>query len=143
MTNPDAVAFENQLIEEMRRNGGAIKSGPFAGEPLLVMTSTGAKSGQPRRAILNFSRDAGDYIVAGTAGGSPTAPAWLANLTAHPDVSLEAEGRTIRARGTIVEGSERDRLWDQHVATLPKFAGYPAQTGRVIPMVRLTPLTQG
>jgi hypothetical protein len=58
-------------------------------------------------------------------------------------VSIEAEGRTIRARATIVEGSERDRLWDQHVATLPKFAGYPAQTGRVIPMVRLTPLTQG
>lgn len=139
MSDFDPTAFEDALIAEMRANGGKVTSGPLAGHPLLVMTSTGARTGQPRRAILTFSRDGGDYIVAGTASGSPTDPAWLSNLRDHPDVTIEAENRTVSAHATIVDGDERDRLWDQHVATLPWFADYPAQTGRVIPMVRLTP----
>jgi deazaflavin-dependent oxidoreductase (nitroreductase family) len=103
------------------------------------MTSSGAQTSQPRRAILTFSRDDGDYVVAGTAGGSPTTPAWVANVRENPEVQVEAENRTFTARAMIVDGDERDRLWDQHVKRLPWFAYYPAQTGRVIPMVRLSP----
>ena len=79
-------------------------------------------------------------MVAGTAGGSPTAQSWLANVRANPDVAVEAEGRSFRARATVAEPADRDRLWERHVAALPKFAGYPEQTGRVIPMVRLRPI---
>lgn len=139
MSDFDPTAFEDALIAQMRANDGNVTTGPLAGHPLLVMTSNGAQSGQPRRAILTFSRDDGNYIVAGTAGGSPTAPAWVANLRENPDVEIEAENRTLHATATIVEGEERDRLWDQHVERLPWFADYPAQTGRPIPVIRLTP----
>ena len=136
----DAYAnWEDQLIADMRANGGAVTSGPLAGNPLLIMTSTGAKSGEPRRAIVTYTRDGGDYVIAASAGGAPTDPAWLANVAAHPDVTVEAAGRTFEARASVADGADRDRLWDQHVAALPHFAAYPEQSGRVIPMVRLTP----
>jgi deazaflavin-dependent oxidoreductase (nitroreductase family) len=131
--------FEKALIQEMRTHDGNVMSGPLAGHPLLVLTSSGAKSGEERQAILTFSRDHGDYVVAGTAGGSPTTPSWVYNLREHPEVEIEAENRTFEATARIVAGAERDRLWDQHVAKLPHFAEYPKKTTRVIPMVRITP----
>lgn len=139
MTDWDPQAFENALIDDMRAHGGAVTSGPLAGHPLLVMTSTGAKSGESRRAILTFSRDSGDYVVAGTASGAPTDPDWVHNVQVHPEVAIEAENRQFAATATVVDGPERDRLWQQHVEALPHFADYPEQSGRVIPMVRLTP----
>lgn len=139
MTEFDPKAFEDALIEDMRAHGGAVTTGPLAGHPLLVMISRGAKSGEPRRAILTFSRDSGDYVVAGTASGSPKDPKWLSNLKADPNVRVEAENRTFDATASIAAGEERDRLWEQHVEALPHFAAYPKQTGRIIPMVRLTP----
>jgi deazaflavin-dependent oxidoreductase (nitroreductase family) len=139
MTDWDPQAFENALIDDMRTHGGAVTSGPLAGHPLLVMTSTGAKSGESRRAILTFSRDGGDYVVAGTASGAPTDPDWIHNVQVHPEVAIEAENRQFAATAIIVDGPERDRLWQQHVEALPHFANYPEQTGRVIPIVRLTP----
>lgn len=138
----DADAFanwEDDLIADMRAHGGAVTGGPLAGHPLLIMTATGAKSGEPRRAILTFSRDGDDYVIAGSAGGAPTDPSWLANVAANPDVSVEAEGRTFEATASVAAAADRDRLWDQHVAVNPHFAAYPEQSGRVIPMVRLTP----
>lgn len=140
MTDRDAASFEDALIADMRAHGGGVTTGPMAGRPLLVMTSTGAKSGRPRRAILTFTRDGDDYIVAGTKSGAPTDPAWIANLRAEPLVTVEAGGQTFRARASFADGPDRDRLWDRHVAAVPYFAEYPTLTTRVIPMVRLTPI---
>ena len=140
MTDWDRDAFENAMIDDMRAHDGAVTSGPLAGHPLLIMNTTGAKSGEQRRAILTWSRDAGDYVVAGTAGGSTTTPAWVHNLEAHPRrrrSRSEQQGRGDHAGHPL--GPERDRLWDQHVAELPNFADYPKQTGRLIPMIRITP----
>ncbi len=135
----DVSTFEDQLIADMRANDGKVLNGPLAGHPLLVMTSRGARSGAPRRAILTYHRDGDDYIVAGTAGGSKSDPAWLHNVEADPEVAIEVDNEQFDATATtIVEGAERDRLWDDHVKALPWFADYPAQTGRLIPMVRLT-----
>ncbi len=139
MTDWDPNTFEDNLIADMRANGGMVTSGPLAGRPLLVMTSIGSVSGEPRRAIVNFTRDGGDYVIAGSAAGRPTDPAWIHNVQANPEVSVEVEGRTFDATAKLEEGPERDRLWDQHVAALPQFADYPEQSGRVIPIVRLTP----
>jgi deazaflavin-dependent oxidoreductase (nitroreductase family) len=140
MTGDERLAYEDALIADMRANGGRVTSGYHEGKPLLVMTSTGARSGQPRRSILTFTRDGDDYVVAGTAGGAPTAPAWVSNVAAHPEVAVEAEGRTWTGRARVVEdGPERDRLWAQHVERLPWFAEYPEKAGRIIPMVRITP----
>jgi deazaflavin-dependent oxidoreductase (nitroreductase family) len=134
-----ASTFEEDLIADLRANGGTVSQGPLAGQQLLILATEGAKSGEARRAILTISRDGEDYIVAGTAGGSAKPPAWLFNVQEHPDVTIEARNDTFQARAqAIIDGPERDRLWEQHVAALPHFAGYPEQTGRIIPMVRLT-----
>lgn len=140
MTDRDPVAFEEGLIADMRTNGGVVTTGPLAGRPLLIMTSTGAKTGASRRALLNFTRDGGDYVVAGSKNGEPSDPSWLHNLRAVPEVAVEADGRPFRARASVAVGADRDRLWDQHVAALPNFADYPESSGRIIPMVRLTPV---
>jgi deazaflavin-dependent oxidoreductase (nitroreductase family) len=135
----DADAFENAVIEDMRAHGGRVTSGFLAGHPLLIMTSQGAKSGEPRRAILTYSKDGGDYIVAGTAGGSPTTPAWVHNVESDPRVTIEVDNRTGEATAALVGPDERDRLWQAHVAALPHFAEYPEKSGRVIPVIRITP----
>ena len=140
MPNPDAAAWEERLIAELRANGGELKSGPLAGHPLLVMTNTGADSGKQRRAILTFHLDNGDYVVAGTAGGSPVDPTWVRNVAAHPDVTVEARNQVFPATATIVkERAERDRLWNDHVQQLPWFGDYESKTDRVFPIIRLTP----
>lgn len=139
MPDPETLAWEDRLIADLRANGGELTSGPLAGQPLLIMMSTGARSGEPRRAILTFHRNGDDYVIAATASGAPTDPAWLHNLEANPAVTVEAQNEVFEATATIATGPERDRLWDDHVKALPWFADYPTQTGRVIPMVRLTP----
>ena len=137
---PDANSWEESLIADLRANGGRPSAGPLAGHPLLIMTSTGATSGLARRAILTYTRDGEDYVVAGTKGGAPTDPAWVANVRANPAVRLEVDNETFLATATVIaDGPERQRLWDRHAEELPWFAPYPEQAGRVIPMVRLTP----
>jgi deazaflavin-dependent oxidoreductase (nitroreductase family) len=139
MTNEDPGAWEEALIADLREHDGRPSQGPLAGQPIMVMYSTGAKSGERRRAILTYSQDGGDYIVAGSAGGSPKDPAWLANVRANPDVTLELGKRVVPATATIVDADEQKRLWDAHVAALPWFGDYPEKAGRVIPIVRITP----
>ena len=141
MTDDAAARWEDDLIADIRAHDGAVIAGPLAGHPLLIMTSRGARTGDSRRAILTFSRDGDAYVVAGTASGAPTDPGWLHNVAANPDVTVEAEGRTFKARASVADAADRDRLWEGHVAALPHFAAYPEQTGRVIPMVRLTPVS--
>ena len=130
--------YEEGLIADMREHGGAVTRGSLAGHPLLVLTMTGARTGRPRQAILTWSRDGQDDIVAGTDDGAAAAPAWVHNVRAHPDVTVEARAEVFSARAEVIDdGPERDRLWARHVAALPHFAPYPAMAGRVIPMVRL------
>ena len=133
--------WEEQLIADVRANGGRPSQGPLKGHPLLLMWSIGAKSGQERRSILTYSRDGDDYIVAGTKSGAPDDPFWVANVEAQPRVRVEAANDTFDADATVYrEGPERDRLWDQHVAALPHFGKYEAQVAgkRTIPVIRLT-----
>jgi deazaflavin-dependent oxidoreductase (nitroreductase family) len=140
MTASTRNSFEDALIDDMRAHDGTVTNGPLAGHPLLILTTSGAKSTHPRRAILTWSRDGDDYIVAGTAGGSPTIPSWVVNAAANPDVTIEVGNRTLDAKASVIRsGPERDRLWNQHVQRLPWFGDYPRQTGRIIPIVRLTP----
>ena len=77
-------------------------------------------------------------MVAGTAGGSPKDPAWVSNVNANPSVEVEVGSQTYRATASVADDVEQARLWNQHVAAIPRFVAYPKQTGRVIPMVRIT-----
>lgn len=137
----DPNAFEEGVIADMRAHGGAVTTGPLKGHPLLIMTSRGSRSGEARRAILTYSRDGDAYVVAGTAGGSPRTPAWVANVKEHPNVTLEVNTKRIEAEASVAAGADRDELWQRHVEALPWFAEYPEKSGRVIPMIRLRPST--
>ena len=135
-----ANAWEGQLIADMRAHGGRPSGGPLAGQTLMLLYTKGAKSGQSRRSILTYSRDGDAYVVAGTASGAPKHPAWVFNVEADPNVTVEADNEEFTAKATVDwEGAERDRLWANHVEQLPWFGEYPKQVGaRTIPMVRLT-----
>jgi deazaflavin-dependent oxidoreductase (nitroreductase family) len=135
----DYAEWTKNLIADIRANGRP-SSGFFAGRPVMVLTTTGAKSGEPREAVVSFSRDGDDYIVVGSKSGAPEDPAWFGNLVANPIVTIEADGNTFQATAIVAEGADRDRLWDQHVAEHPQFAEYPSKTDRVIPIARLKPL---
>ena len=129
-------AFTQALMADLRTNGRP-SSGPMAGRPLMILTTTGAKSGQPRSAVVTFTRDGDRYVVAASKGGAPTHPAWFFNLKANPEAKVEADGQAFTARATITEGAERDRLWAQHAEERPEFREYPTKTTRVIPMILL------
>jgi len=133
--------WEDQLITDIRAHGGRPSAGPLAGHPLMLMYSTGAKSGERRRSILTYSRDGDDFIVAGTNGGNADRhPAWLTNVEAQPNVTLEIGDQTVEATAQPVDEPERTRLWDNHVAQLPWFGAYPEKiTGRTIPVIRIHP----
>jgi deazaflavin-dependent oxidoreductase (nitroreductase family) len=139
----DKEAFEEQVINDMREHGGVISSGPMAGTRLLVLTTTGAKTGLRRRALVFFSKDGADYVIAATASGSTRDPAWLDNVEANPTPSVEVDGRQFEASATIAAEPERDRLWRQHLEVQPQLAEHAKQAGRTIPMVRLTPRPPG
>jgi deazaflavin-dependent oxidoreductase (nitroreductase family) len=125
------------LISEHRANKGQITSGPFAGRPVLLLTTTGAQSGQPRRAPLVYTRDGDQYVILGSKGGAPTHPAWYHNLLTNPILTVEVDGETFTARARVTEGAERERLFEQHATTNPGFRDYQQRTTRVIPVMVL------
>ncbi|HKB28985.1 MAG TPA: nitroreductase/quinone reductase family protein [Candidatus Limnocylindrales bacterium] len=132
--------WNTNLIAELRANHGEVAAGPMAGRNLLVLTSTGARSGEPRESVLTYSRDGDKYVVCATAGGAPVAPGWFHNLVANPVARVEAKGKAFQIRATVTDEPEQTRLWDAHVAERPEFAGYPEQSGRVIPVITLEPI---
>ncbi|MEU2034061.1 nitroreductase family deazaflavin-dependent oxidoreductase [Nocardia amamiensis] len=131
--------WNTQIIEEFRANQGKV-GGPFAGRELLLLTTTGARSGLPRTNPLAFIRDGDDIIVIASKAGAPTNPDWFHNLRATPEATLEIGTETVRVTATpITEGPERDRLYAAMVEVMPGFAEYQEKTDRVIPVVRFTP----
>jgi len=136
MTDWDPEAFTRALIADVRENGRPT-SGPMAGRPLMVLTTTGAKTGEPRTVVVTFTRDGDAYVVAGSKSGAPTDPYWFRNLRSNPVVRVEADRQAFEARATEVEGADREQLWERHVAERPEFGDYPEKAGRVIPMARL------
>jgi deazaflavin-dependent oxidoreductase (nitroreductase family) len=135
----DYAEWTKNLIADIRANGRPT-SGFFEGRPVMVLTTTGAKSGAPREAVVSFSRDGDDYVVVGSKSGAPEDPAWFFNLVANPVVTVESDGKTFQATATVAEGTDRDALWDGHVAEHPQFAEYLTKTDRLIPIARLRPL---
>jgi deazaflavin-dependent oxidoreductase (nitroreductase family) len=136
----DYADWTKNLIADIRANGRPT-SGYFEGSPVMVLTTTGAKSGLPRTAVVAFSRDGDDYVVVGSKSGEPDDPAWFTNLRVNPVVTVEADGKKFQASATVAEGADRDTLWDAHVAEHPQFAEYPAKTDRIIPIARLKRLS--
>ncbi|MFI0741542.1 nitroreductase/quinone reductase family protein [Streptomyces sp. NPDC021100] len=131
--------FNLRVIEEFRANGGVV-GGEFAGTPLLLLTTRGARSGELRTTPLVYLPDAaGRPHVFALNGGAPVAPAWYHNLRAHPEaLRVELGAGSFRARATeVTDPAEYEELWHRQVAAEPKFAAFRARAGRAIPVVRL------
>ncbi len=132
------MAYNDELIAHFRQNGGVITEGPFTGRPILLLTTTGASSGQSRTHPLVYTRDGDSYLIIASKGGAPTHPAWYHNLRRHPEVTVEVGAETFTAKATAHVGdSEWRRLFDQHAAINPGFKDYEKKTTRQIPAVLL------
>ena len=133
--------FNTQIIDEFRTHAGKV-GGPFEGAPLLLLTTTGAKSGQSRTNPMMYldGPDGVRYVFASKAG-APTSPDWYHNLVANPRVTVEVGETTYRATAIPVEGTERDEIYARQAALYPGFAEYQEKTDRVIPVVALRPVT--
>ncbi len=138
----DPMEWNRQITAEFRANGGKV-GGRFEGMPMLLLTAKGAKSGTERTTPLVCSRDGDDLVIIASKAGAPEHPAWYHNLRANPEATVEFGTETFRARATVVEGDERDRLYAAQAAIMPGFNEYQAKTPRRIPVVRLTRISQG
>jgi deazaflavin-dependent oxidoreductase (nitroreductase family) len=132
MPNP----FNEKIIEEFRANAGKV-GGPFAGAPMVLVTSKGAKSGRPHTTPLVYLQDGDRIAVIASMGGAPTNPAWYYNLKANPDATVEVGTDSYAVKAVVTSGEERDRLFRKQVSLLPQFGEYEKRTTRTIPVVAL------
>ncbi len=128
--------FNRNLIAEFRANGGKL-SGRLANSHILLLTTTGAKTGQQRTVPLGYGEDGGRLIVVAANAGAPAHPDWYHNLTAHPDVSVELGAERFPARARTAEGSERDDLIARQAEIVPWLPAQQEKTSREIPIVIL------
>lgn len=135
--NIDMASINRDVIDQFRANGGQIKQGMFKGSPILLLTTTGARSGATHTTPLVHTRDGDRYVVIASKGGAPTSPAWYHNLVAHPTVTVEVGTEKFDATAVPAQGEERDRLYDAQAALMPGFAAYQRNTTRRIPVVVL------
>jgi deazaflavin-dependent oxidoreductase (nitroreductase family) len=130
-------ALNQAQIEQFRANNGTMVEGLFKGAPMLLLTTNGARSGEARVTPLTYTHDGDRYVVLASKLGAPEHPAWYHNLIANPIVTVEVGPECFQARASVVEGSERDRLFDAHATIMPNYAEYQRNTTRVIPVVVL------
>jgi deazaflavin-dependent oxidoreductase (nitroreductase family) len=128
--------FNRNLIDEYRANDGKV-GGMFEGAPLLLLTTTGAKTGQARVAPLAYTKDADRFVIIASKGGAPSHPDWYYNLRTNPEVTIELGAEKFPARATIQHGEERKRLFDQMSQKMPNFAEYQRNTRRELPVILL------
>jgi deazaflavin-dependent oxidoreductase (nitroreductase family) len=130
--------FNRKVIEEFRANDGKV-GGPFEGAPVLLLTSTGAKSGERRTTPVVYQPDGDRMVVFASKAGAPENPAWFHNLRANPSATVEVGSDTVEVQAVVTEGDERERLFSKQKQLMPQFADYEQKTTRQIPVVALTP----
>lgn len=132
--------WNSKIISEFRANGG--KAGPpFEGMPLLLLHTTGAKSGNERVNPVAYRVDGEALVVFASKAGAPTNPDWYHNLLANPKVTVEVGVDTRELVARVAEGDERRRLWEAQKTEFPGFADYESKTDRQIPVVILDPVS--
>jgi len=128
--------WNTKIIAEFRANEGRV-GGPFQGAPMLLLTTTGRRSGERRTNPMMYMADGDRLLVFASKGGAPTDPDWYRNLVANPDVTVELGSESFQAHATVLQGDERDRLYAEQSRRYPGFAEYQRNTTRVIPVVAL------
>jgi deazaflavin-dependent oxidoreductase (nitroreductase family) len=135
--SPVVKWLNKQMIRRQRRKGSG--SGA-ADQNTVVLTTTGAKTGQPRETLLGSFPDGDNaWLIVASFGGNAKNPAWYHNLAAHPDqVQIEVGGRKVKVTAGQLSGAERADAWQRIVTASPRYAGYATKTDREIPVIRLT-----
>ncbi len=122
-----------------RASGGRLGHKPPGLPQMLLLDHVGARSGVRRTSPLVYTRDGEDYVLVASKGGYPRHPAWLHNLRAHPDTTIQAGTRKLAVHARVASDEERERLWPLCVETYAGFAGYQRRARRTIPLVVLSP----
>ena len=139
---PDAEtikAFNKTITDEFRANDGKV-GGQFEGADLLLLSTTGVKSGQPRLSPLAYFRVDGKLLIIGSFAGADVNPAWVHNLRANPSAHVEIGDESSDVTARELPPAERDELFPKITAVAPGFAEYQAKTTRVIPVFELQPV---
>ena len=128
--------LNQRIITEFRANQGKV-GGQFAGAPLLLLTTTGAKSGRAITKPLVYTKDGNRIVLIASFAGAPKNPAWFVNLVANPVATIELGSERFQARATVTSGEERQRLYKNQAAQMAIFDDYQKKTTRQIPVVVL------
>jgi deazaflavin-dependent oxidoreductase (nitroreductase family) len=132
--------WNEQIIDEFRANGGRV-GGNFEGAPLLLLHSTGARSGKERINPMMYQRVGDAYAVFASKAGAPTNPDWYYNLDAHPEALIEVGDDELKVTARVAGRAERELIWERQKELYPGFADYEQRTEREIPVVILDPVT--
>jgi deazaflavin-dependent oxidoreductase (nitroreductase family) len=132
----DMNDWNKKVIEEFRANGGKV-GGAFENMNLLLLHTTGAKTGLPRLNPVAYMKDDDRFVIIASKGGAPSHPDWYFNLAANPEVEVEVGTEKFRALATVAEEPERTELFEKMAALYSGFAEYQRRTERVIPVVIL------
>jgi deazaflavin-dependent oxidoreductase (nitroreductase family) len=128
------------IIDEFRTNGGRV-GGNFEGAPLLLLHSTGARTGEERINPMMYQRVGDAYAVFASKGGAPSNPDWYYNLVAHPEASIEIGDDVEKVTARVAGPAEREPIWQRQKERYPGFADYEQKADREIPVVILDPVT--
>lgn len=126
--------YNRQVIEEFREKRS---KGQVEDRPRLLLTTIGARSGQPRTTPMMYIRDGGRLLVVASNAGAPAHPDWYRNLVAHPEVTVEVQAEIYDAMATVIEGAELQQVWARIVEQYPFFADHQAKITRQIPVIAL------
>jgi len=141
MADAQELGWNAAIIRDFHEHGGEITLGRLAGSRLLLLTTTGARTGEPHTVPLGYDREGDDYIVVGSNSGYQQHAAWLANIAADPVVTVEVGRATFRARAVPTKGAERRRLLDARIARVAIFGDYERKAApRELPVVRIIPI---
>ena len=137
MTEDATKLFGEEHVERYRETGGEVGHIWKEGSTILLLTTTGRKSGEPRTTPLIYAQDGDAYVIVASKGGAPDHPGWYKNLRKTPEVGVQIKGETFRARARDAEGEERERLWRMMNGVWRHYDEYQTKTDREIPVVVL------
>ena len=137
MAESDDDLFGDEHVRVYRETAGE-RGYHWRGTTILLLTTEGRKSGEPRTTPLIHRTDGDRWVVVASKGGAPQNPSWFENLRANPDAEIEVMGETVPVHATTAEGEERERLWSLMTAVWPAYDDYQTKTTREIPVVVLS-----
>jgi deazaflavin-dependent oxidoreductase (nitroreductase family) len=132
----DFLAYNKPIIEEFRANEGVV-GGDYEGKPLALITTKGAKTGKDRVSPVSYINDGDRVVIAATNAGLDYHPQWYRNILADPTVTVEVLGEKYEAKAIETDGAERERLWEELVASNYRLGRYQSKTTRRIPVLVL------